>query len=43
MAEKAKSFEDAKYIAIPFVGIRLIFRNGKYDGWYHPKLKKVLD
>lgn len=22
---------------------RLIFLNGHYDGWYNPRLKKVLD
>lgn len=44
---KKESFEETleretKYFTIPLVGIRLIFRNGKYDGWYHYKLNKVV-
>lgn len=22
--------------------VRLIYRNGKYDGWYNPRLKKAV-
>jgi len=22
--------------------VRLIFRNGRYDGWYNPRLNKIL-
>lgn len=33
---------DTTYICLtPW--FRLIFRNGKYCGWYNPRLKKVLD
>lgn len=35
----AKS-ENTRYIKLPF--IRLIYRDGKYVGFYHPKLRKVL-
>ncbi len=31
---------NTKYLCI--FGIRLIYRNGKYDGWYDPKLKGVI-
>lgn len=36
------SAEDPYTVYIPFLGRRLIFRNGKYDGWYHPKRKKAV-
>lgn len=37
-----KSAEDPNttYVCLPF--IRLIFREGKYVGFYHPKLNKVV-
>lgn len=37
-----RSCEDRNTIYLCLFGIRLIFRNGKYDGYYKPKLKKVL-
>lgn len=32
---------EAKYVTLHLIGIRLIFREGRYDGWYHYRLKKV--
>lgn len=37
-----KSCEDESTTYIDLFGIRIIFRNGRYDGWYNAKLKKIL-
>lgn len=34
--------ERTKYKTIPLIGIRLIYRDGEYVGWYRPRLRKVL-
>ena len=34
---KLKMYEETKYIRIPFTKRRLIFRGGKYVGWYRFK------
>lgn len=31
---KMKAYEETKYIRIPFTKRRLIFRGGRYAGWY---------
>ena len=40
--EVDKIIERTKYKNIPLIGIRLIYRDGEYVGWYHPRLRKVL-
>lgn len=35
--------EDSKTLYVCLFGRRFVFRNGKYVGWYQPKLNKVLD
>lgn len=35
-----RSCEDPNTLYVCLFGIRLIFREGKYAGWYKPKLKK---
>lgn len=37
-----KSCEDPNTVYVCFFGKRFIFRNGKYDGWYHPNLNTVV-
>lgn len=34
--------ERTVYKTIPLIGIRFIYRDGEYVGWYRPKLRKVL-
>lgn len=34
---KLKVYEETKYIRIPFTKRRLIFRGGRYAGWYRFK------
>ena len=34
---KLKMYEETKYIRIPFTKRRLIFRGGRYVGWYRFK------
>lgn len=31
--------ERTVYKTIPLIGIRLIYRDGEYVGWYRPKLR----
>ena len=42
MFKKIPSAVDSNTEYLCLFGIRLIYRNGKYDGWYNPKLKRVL-
>lgn len=37
-----RSCENPNTVYVWFFGKRLIFRDGKYVGWYNPKLDKVL-
>lgn len=37
-----RSCENPNRLYICLFGIRLIFENGKYAGFYHPKLNKVV-
>ena len=37
-----RSTEHPERVYIWFFNRRLIFENGKYVGFYHPKLKKVV-
>lgn len=41
--KKIRSCEDPNTTYVCLFGIRLIFREGKYSGWYNPNLKKVLN
>ena len=34
-------FMDAFYIYIPFLRVRLVWRDGAFDGWYRPGIKAV--
>ena len=37
-----RSCEDPTHIYICLFGWRFIFEEGKYVGWYHPNLSKVV-
>lgn len=37
-----RSATDTNTLYVCLFGRRFIFRNGKYDGWYHPNLNKVV-
>ena len=37
-----RSYEDPTRIYICLFGWRFIFEEGKYVGWYHPNLSKVV-
>lgn len=43
--KRAKIFascEDSNTVYVNLFGKRLLFRNGKYNGWYNANLKKVI-
>lgn len=35
-----KKYENTTYLCLP--GIRFIWKDGAYIGWYHPRLSKVV-
>lgn len=35
-----KRYENTTYLCLP--GIRFVWHNGVYAGWYHPRLSKVV-
>lgn len=37
-----RSCEDPSTLYVPLFGRRLIFREGRYVGWYNPRLRGVV-
>lgn len=37
-----RSCKEPNTVYLCLFGRRYIFRNGKYDGWYNPRLNKVV-